>query len=176
MQKISLIGFMGSGKSTVGKILASKIGYDFIDTDEEIVKAYKPIADIFDEVGNVGFRNIERKILRQFLPEDRQMVIATGGGIVTLMSNFRLLKEQTFMIHLITDPEIIFERIFNDLSRSERIRAGKSLEFIRIVNEEREFLHSQAHLRVENNTTAEDCANKIAEHLTNIYKNDIIRV
>jgi len=92
-QNIVLTGMPGSGKSTIGKLLASELGMNFIDTDEEIVKrAQKTIPDIFREQGEQGFREIESQVIAD-LSGVQNMVIATGGGAVLNEKNIEMLRE-----------------------------------------------------------------------------------
>ena len=92
-QNIVLIGMPGSGKSTIGRFLAEQLGRTFVDTDEEIVKKeQKPIPQIFDEVGEKGFRKIEAEVILD-LARMQNAVIATGGGAVLHSTNIELLKE-----------------------------------------------------------------------------------
>lgn len=93
MENVILIGMPGCGKSTVGKMLAQQIGKQFIDADEEIVKAAgMTIPEIFEKEGEDGFRKWETKILRQ-LGQRSGLVIATGGGCVTREENYPLLHQ-----------------------------------------------------------------------------------
>lgn len=92
-ENIVLTGMPGSGKSTVGKILAKKLNRKFIDTDEEIVKkAGKSISDIFAEVGNEGFRKLEAEAIASVSSENSGAVIATGGGAILRDDNIQALK------------------------------------------------------------------------------------
>ncbi len=92
-ENIVLSGMPGSGKSTVGKILASMLNRIFIDTDEEIVRlAGKEITDIFSEIGNEGFRRLESETVRRISSEYQGAVIATGGGVILRDDNVRALK------------------------------------------------------------------------------------
>lgn len=92
-ENIILIGMPGSGKSTVGRLLAEALCRPFIDTDEEIVKkAGKPIPDIFAKVGEAGFREIEAAVIREVANESRGAVIATGGGAILRDDNLRALR------------------------------------------------------------------------------------
>ena len=109
---IFLTGFMGSGKSTVGPILAEKIGYDFIDVDEIIEKVEgQSIVDIFRERGEIYFRNIERKILRETIFKLSKFVVALGGGTITFEDNLYLVKEVGILIYLKASPETLVQRI-----------------------------------------------------------------
>ena len=92
-ENIVLTGMPGSGKSTVGKILAEKLSRKFIDTDTEIIKkAGKEITDIFAEIGNDGFRKLEAEIIASVSSENSGAVIATGGGAILRDDNIRVLK------------------------------------------------------------------------------------
>ena len=93
MENIVLIGMPGCGKSTIGKILAEKLGKAFVDADEEIVKKAKmSISDIFTKYGEGAFREIETRVLAE-LGQKSNHVIATGGGCVTRNKNYPLLHQ-----------------------------------------------------------------------------------
>src|SRR5690606_39339190 len=88
-----LIGFMGTGKTTTGKALARRLGLSLVDTDREIErKTGKRISELFREVGEEGFRDLESRVLKQVLAETPG-VVTTGGGIVLRPENVRLMKE-----------------------------------------------------------------------------------
>jgi len=107
---IILIGPMGSGKTSTGRILAKEMGFDFIDTDEAIVESTGvSIAYIFDVEGEAGFRKREHKELMKFLGNDN-MVIATGGGIITYDKSRVILQDQKKVVYLKTSIEKQIER------------------------------------------------------------------
>ena len=107
---IILIGPMGSGKTSTGRILAKEMGFDFIDTDEAIVESTGvSIAYIFDVEGEAGFRKREHKELMKFLGKDN-MVIATGGGITTHDKSRMILQGQKKVVYLKTSIEKQIER------------------------------------------------------------------
>ena len=92
-QNIVLTGMPGSGKSTVGRILAQEMGREFVDTDTEIIRlAKKPIADIFAQRGENGFRELEGQVIQQ-LSQRTGLVIATGGGAILRAENLRHLRQ-----------------------------------------------------------------------------------
>jgi shikimate kinase len=102
MNRIFLTGYMGSGKSTIGKMLASTLGFSFIDLDIYIeTKYHKTIAQIFSEKGEEKFRQIELKCLHQ-VAEFENTVIATGGGVPCFFDNMEFMNSQgrTFYIQL----------------------------------------------------------------------------
>jgi len=111
-----LIGFMGTGKSSVGRLLAKRLGYRFADTDALVVKAAgMPITEIFARDGEARFREYESEALAG-LRGRRSLVIATGGGIVERPENHPLLREIGLPVGLSASEAVIFERV----SRNKR--------------------------------------------------------
>lgn len=100
MLNIVLIGMPGCGKSTIGRILAEKTGKKLVDMDEEIIeKAGKPIPQIFEEVGETGFRDIEAEVAAE-LGKQCGLIIATGGGAVLRQQNVDALKQNGLIVHI----------------------------------------------------------------------------
>lgn len=115
---IVLIGFMGCGKSTVGKKLAGALGYVFSDTDTMIEEAYgMTISQMFTENGEEYFRNAETELLRKLSGEAKGLVLATGGGMPIREKNAALLREIGKVIFLEASIETILERLQNDTGR-----------------------------------------------------------
>lgn len=111
---IILIGFRGTGKTTIGRILAQRLGKGFIDADEFLEqKEGKTIKDIFAEGGEKLFRKIETKIIAKLCILDDK-VIATGGGVILNEENVRMLKKNGIMILLDADANTIHKRIRDD--------------------------------------------------------------
>ena len=107
MRNIVLIGMPGCGKSTIGHIIAEKTGKRLVDMDDEIIKkAGKPIPEIFDEVGESGFRDIESEVAAE-LGKQRGLVIATGGGAVLRPENADALRQNGHIIHIKRPPELL---------------------------------------------------------------------
>lgn len=116
-RNLILIGFMGTGKTTVGKRVARSLGFRFVDTDSRIVKkADKSIPKIFEEVGEEGFRALETEVLRECSEESGQ-VLSTGGGIVTIEENRSLLKRAGYVIWLKAEADTIYERVRRNKNR-----------------------------------------------------------
>ncbi|MCP5003060.1 MAG: shikimate kinase [Planctomycetes bacterium] len=111
---IVLIGFRGTGKSSIGKHLANHLKRSFIDTDEYIVHyTGKTIKEIFLENGEAGFRNIEAEAITTLSKMDNQ-IIATGGGVVLNNNNVKNLKSNGTLVLLEAAPEIIHNRLSHD--------------------------------------------------------------
>jgi len=116
-KNIVLIGFMGSGKSSVGRLIAAKLNQRFIDTDHLIIqKNGLEISEIFKQHGESYFRDQER-IALESLQNSSHCVIATGGGIVVRPENHALLHQLGFVVWLTANEEIIFERVSRNTKR-----------------------------------------------------------
>ncbi|HVR79157.1 MAG TPA: bifunctional shikimate kinase/3-dehydroquinate synthase [Acidimicrobiia bacterium] len=114
-----LTGFMGTGKTAVGRELALKLGMEFVDTDEVIETRHGPIAHIFEKQGEAAFRDMERELAKE-LGERKGLVIATGGRMILDPANFRELSKNGRVFCLVATPEAIHHRVANDESRKER--------------------------------------------------------
>lgn len=105
-----LTGFMGTGKSSVGRLLARRLKRPFVDTDKEIEKRVRrKIKDIFAEEGEAAFRALERRCVEEWLPE-AGAVVATGGGILTSPGMSEALRSRGVVVTLFAAPETIFAR------------------------------------------------------------------
>ncbi|WAH44276.1 shikimate kinase [Alicyclobacillus fastidiosus] len=114
-QRIALVGFMASGKSTVGKSLANHLQRPFIDLDKHIESSTgKTIPDIFSSLGEEAFRQLERNGLTNVVRGDESIVLATGGGVVTQAANRDVLKREWTCIYLRARPETIRRRLQQD--------------------------------------------------------------
>jgi shikimate kinase len=114
---IALIGFMGTGKSTIGKILAAKLNKRFVEIDELIEqKAGKTINTIFQQDGEIVFREMEIAAIKQVSLQDDQ-IIACGGGVVLNTINIDRLKQNSFLIYLTASPDEILKRTSKNSSR-----------------------------------------------------------
>ena len=135
---ITLTGFMGSGKTTVGKVLADFLGCPFMDLDDLIVKkAGKSIPEIFAEDGEPAFRQLEARLLRQTVEKytENTVVLALGGGAVTAPASAALLREKTVCIYLRATLETLQSRLegetagrpLADASLADRLAAREPL-------------------------------------------------
>ncbi|MGO9379336.1 MAG: shikimate kinase [Dissulfurispiraceae bacterium] len=110
VKNIVLTGFMGTGKTEVGRVLAQRLGYVLIDVDEEIEKEQKiKIADIFSRYGELSFRDIESIMIKK-LAQLNRVVISTGGGAVLRQENIDCLRAKGIIVYLTASAETIFDR------------------------------------------------------------------
>lgn len=151
---IFITGFSGSGKTTVGKEVARRIGWRFVGADDEIVStAGKPIDAIFAEKGEAGFRRLEKQYLR-FICEGDHQVVSTGGGMPMDEDNRRLMERSGLIVHLDARPEVLYERLKaeqeqdNDTAVRPMIVATDLLDRIRSLKTERQLNYSKAHWTV----------------------------
>jgi len=140
---IFLIGFMGTGKSTVSRNLAQK--YDFIvaEMDEEIArKEEKSISQIFEEYGEAYFRNLETEYLRG-IQSSKERVVSCGGGVVLREENVKLMKRSGKVILLTASPDVIYERVKNDNGRP-LLQGRKTPDAIKELMEARQSRYEAA--------------------------------
>ena len=111
---LALIGFMGAGKTAVGKVLAEKLGRSFVELDLLIEqKVGEPISEIFQQEGEIVFRELEIEVTRE-VSKGRNLVIACGGGIVLNKINVDRLKENAIIVYLTASPGVILKRVANE--------------------------------------------------------------
>jgi len=117
---IALIGYRGSGKTTVSRLLAEALNWECVDADDLIeATAGKSIAAIFAQDGERSFRDYESTVLEQVLSETER-VIATGGGVILRPENRRLLQQSAYVVWLTATAETLWERMQNDPSTAAR--------------------------------------------------------
>ena len=161
---ISLIGMMGCGKTTIGKLLASYTGYTFVDIDELIVQNEGiSIPQIFEQKGEDYFRSVESQLLEQLLNKDNQ-VISTGGGIVKLDNNLNLLKEKSKVFYLKACVDVLYERVKEDSNRPLLKTDNVKLKIESLLNE-RCSLYEKAHFIIEADKMPEYVVSQIIEKL-----------
>lgn len=150
MDNIILIGFMGAGKTTVGKFLARDSGMRFLDTDDQIVSWQKmSIPDIFSAYGEEYFRNLETELLRNMQDNTKHAVISVGGGMPVREENRVLLRKLGCVVYLSASKETILSRVGRDDSRP--MLNGEDLEKrVEQLMRDREALYRQAaHVEVK---------------------------
>jgi shikimate kinase len=123
-----LAGFMASGKSTIGKILANTIGWDFFDLDSEIEKKEdRKITTIFKVDGEVYFRNLETQILSE-LSTGNQLIISLGGGTLISQDNRKIIRQKGNLIFLKSSPEVAYRRLKHKRDRPVILHVRKGEE------------------------------------------------
>ncbi|RPJ35857.1 MAG: shikimate kinase [Verrucomicrobiaceae bacterium] len=150
-ENIVLVGFMGCGKSTVGRELQQRLGYPLVDMDQEIEqRAGKPITAIFAEQGEAGFREMETAVLRELAgPGAPRRIISTGGGVVGSAGNRALLRSMGYVVWLDAPAEVILERTSKNRSRP-LLHTEDPAQRIRSLMAERLPLYQEtAHLKLD---------------------------
>jgi len=159
--KLFLTGYMGSGKSYIGKILAKELSIPFIDLDDQIVKMQgKKISEIFREKGEIFFRKLETEVLNNTLKNENSMVIALGGGTPCYGNNLELIKKdnQSKIIYLKASVNFLTERLYAEKDSRPVIshldQKGDLEDFIRKHLFERSYYYLQANqiINVEEKT------------------------
>ncbi|YAI82105.1 MAG: shikimate kinase [cyanobacterium endosymbiont of Rhopalodia sterrenbergii] len=175
---IFLIGMMGTGKTTVGKLLAKELGYRFFDTDVLIERVtQQPIDKIFASIGEENFRQIESKVLIE-VAACTKSVIATGGGIILKSQNWSHLRHG-LIIWLDASVELLTARLANDQTRPLLQKTDLTSKLNSLL-EQRRSLYAQGDLRIfiNENDTSEILISKILEKIPSkiisiceVYKN-----
>jgi shikimate kinase len=149
MKRIFLIGYMGSGKTTIGKVLAHALGLSFIDLDWYIEERFhKTISELFAGRGEDGFRQLERKMFDEVV-EMEDVVIATGGGTPCFFDNMDVMNSKGQTVFLQASSEVLFERL--RVAKQQRpILQNKSSDELKILIietlEKRVPFYSRAHI------------------------------
>ncbi|MFN2394901.1 MAG: shikimate kinase [Bacteroidales bacterium] len=156
---IFLIGFMGSGKSTLGKRLAKKISWDFMDMDKELEEQEgMPVTRIFDEKGEEYFRQQESELLHK-LDQARNVVIATGGGVPCYKDNMEIMNSKGVTVYLRMHECSLASRLKNGRIVRPLIRGLEKEElvtFIRKKLDEREPYYNKAHCVIKGESVKPD--------------------
>lgn len=150
--RIFLIGFMFSGKSTVGKKLASIMGYDFIDTDKYFEDKYKiSIFDFFEKFGEEMFRKFEHEILKELIIKENT-IISTGGGLPCFNDNMDIINDKGISIYL----EMPFKAIINRQKNSKQKRPllqnktqEEIEEYLKALLTKREPIYKKSKITIE---------------------------
>lgn len=164
-----LVGYAGSGKSSLGKRLARRMGLRFVDTDNVVEQQVgAPIADIFHYEGEEYFRIAERRAVESLANEAMDLVIATGGGLPTWRDNMEWMLRSGVTIYLRRSPEQILSRLSAYGREKRPMFRGKSdeelLEFMRQQMSEREKYYTQAHISVDCTSMSDD---DVVEYIVN---------
>ena len=139
MKRIVLIGYMGSGKTTVGKALAKEIGLPFYDLDWYIEsRMRKKVSQIFAERGEEGFRVIERNMLHE-VAEFEDVVISCGGGTPCFFDNMDYLNQQAQVVFLRCEPEVLKEHLLMGKGDRPLLKGKSAEELIGFIRQQLEY-------------------------------------
>jgi len=169
---ISLIGYMGSGKSHISKLLSDKMNLKLIDLDREIIARHNmPIAEIFEKKGEIFFRKQERAILDEILDIEKSCILSVGGGTPAYYENISLINEKSTSVYLRTSVKILTERLLKQKQKRPliaKIPDEQLPEFIGQHLFERQQFYSQAkHTIVTDNKSPEEICHEIAQIFQN---------
>lgn len=159
MKNLILIGFMGVGKTTVGKLFSREKGRKFVDTDERIVREQKKsIPELFDERGEGYFRDLETELLKEFQTK-RNAVISCGGGTALRECNVTEMKKNGRIVLLTASPELIYDRV-KDIDNRPVLFGRKTVEGISGLMEQRREKYEAAAdivIRTDNKSVSVIC-------------------
>ena len=149
MSYIFLVGFMGAGKTTLAKKLGSKLGYQWIDTDQEIEKKEGvKVSEIFEVRGEAYFRALEKQLIDGLIHSEK-MIVATGGGLPCFNNLMETLNQLGTTIYLERTPKELFQRV-KQATNSRPLIAHKSdeelLEYIESTMEKRREIYLQSNI------------------------------
>jgi shikimate kinase len=141
---IALIGFMGTGKSAISKMLADRLGKILVEADSLIAeKAGKSIPEIFEEDGEIAFRELEINVIKQIASGNNQ-VIDCGGGVVLNRINIDRIKQNAVVVWLIASPEVVIKRTNRNQYKRPLLRGKTDVGLIKQMICSREFYYQSA--------------------------------
>jgi shikimate kinase len=166
---VALIGFMGAGKSAVGKILAEKLGKKLVEMDSAIVKkSGKTIPQIFSE-GEIAFRELEIEVVKK-LAAGRNQIISCGGGVVLNKINIDRLKIDSVVVWLTASPAVILKRLKQDKTNRPLLKTNSKISDIReLVRFRKPFYERAADIKIDTSkqdvkTVADQILKKLSEY------------
>ncbi|GFO63895.1 shikimate kinase [Geomonas paludis] len=169
MKNIFLTGFMGCGKTSVGQVLAQRLGWSFVDLDQVIVEqAGRSIKEIFAEEGEPFFRALESTTLERVATGAGQ-VVSTGGGVVIAPANRTVMRSHGCIVNLTATVETIAQRVSGDSERP-LLADDASVLKIRTMLENREQFYADADVRID--TTGKDIA-AVADEVLDFCKGSL---
>ena len=150
-KNIVLIGFMGSGKSSITRELSHALGYPMVDTDALIIKrAGKPIRQIFEDEGEDAFRDLESIILRDLeKSQPTRRIIATGGGVIVRPENREILRRLGFVVWLVVSAGEIIRRTGKNKDRPLLNTEDQEETIERLLKDRHELYRCTAHQEIE---------------------------
>jgi len=167
---IALIGFMGVGKTAVGKVLAEKLGRSFVELDSLVEqKAGKSIPDIFQQDGETAFRELEIEVINE-VSKDKNLIIACGGGIVLNKINIERLRKSARMVYLTASPRVILKRVANEEGQRPLLEVDNPTLVTReMLRFRKPFYERAADIKID---TSELDINAVSEQIISKLKDD----
>ncbi len=165
MNNIYLIGFMGTGKTTVAKNLQKFLPFQLVEMDEAIERVEAmTIPEIFEKKGEEGFRMAETQLL-SIISQEKNQIISCGGGIVLKPENISIMKETGTVVRLTSSPEVIYERVNRNSNRP--LVQGKDLsEIQKMIDSREKYYADAADIVVDSGiNTPEEVASEIIKQL-----------
>ena len=166
-RSVVLVGLMGAGKSTIGKRLATELGLEFIDSDNEIADAAEcTISDIFEIYGEPIFRDLEKRVILRLLNNEEPIVLATGGGAFMNEEIREVIAEKSVSIWLKADVEILLERVSRKNKRP-LLEKGDKRVILNKLMKERDPFYSLANFIVNSGAKTHEA---VISEIINILK------
>lgn len=175
MIRVFLCGYMGSGKTTLGKSLASEMNLTFIDLDNFIeARQHKTVKDIFAAVGEAGFREVERRSLQE-VAEYEDVVISLGGGTPCFFDNMEIVNRAGVSVYLKPTEDVLLQRLIKGKHKRPLLAEKSDDEILGVIREQlawREPYYSKSHItfeadNLENKEEIYMNANKLATMIIN---------
>ena len=152
VERVYLIGFMGSGKSTIGRFIANDMGWTNIDMDHAFEKEHNcTISSFFEQHEEQAFRDEEEKILKR-LPTEKKIIISTGGGVPCYANNMSVMKSSGLTIYIQVDAYVLMNRLESAKESRPLIRSKNKDELLHYIKSklaEREPIYNTAHMIVD---------------------------
>jgi shikimate kinase len=169
---IALIGFMGTGKTAVGKALAEKLDKEFVELDSLIEqKAGKTIPEIFNRDGEVAFRELEIEVTKE-VAERKKVVIACGGGVALNKINIDRLRKECIIVYLTASPRVILKRTSSDENERPLLKKpDKALHIQELLRFRKPFYERAADIKIDTSKLDIDA---VAEQIIKKVKGDEI--
>ena len=159
MENVYLVGFMGTGKTTVARLLAENLGRRFVEMDSEIEKsAGMSIVEVFEVKGQDHFRDLESNLLAD-IAKQSDLVVSCGGGIVCRQENIDLLKKSGKLINLSASADVIYKRLKDDNSRP-LLKVADPLNEIARLLEIRQPFYGQADITISTDDLSPEAVTK----------------
>lgn len=166
MKKVYLVGFMGCGKTTAGKLLAKLTGFTHVDTDAEIEnETGKTVSEIFSQQGETAFREMEFKLMNRYFSSSDNLIISAGGGLPCFHDLMSCMTENGITVYLNCDEDVLEQRLKENVSHRPLIHSGELRKSISEKMVQRKPIYEKAQIIVNGNQSPEKVAEEILKKL-----------